>query len=239
MALILFNLFLQPSYLLLAMGNLELVGPNLAFHWRVREQSHFNWMIYGAGALRRFFCSVSLGLRFELLFQLLCRGNLFLYMPYVRMIGRITRVQIRELGVQPFQLLIDACRGRHALLSLTRTAPALGLGQRLEIKFLLVGLVERFFRRLQTGLETGEYLRIALPLFRQFSQVSCLEITKALFLLGQIAAGLIQLVLEKFGGIFGEALLVVQVFVNEQRSQLVGYLLCQHWARRCIRDFEC
>ena len=80
---------------------------------------------------------------------------------------------------------------------------------------MLSGAVQCVFLRLQLGLKTTEDLQIALRLTGELANVFVLERADASFLLGELFARLVELILQEPRSVLGTLLSLFQVLRNE------------------------
>ena len=108
--------------------------------------------------------------------------------------------------------------------------------ERFQIDFLLLGATERVGAGVQLRLEAVQDLEIALLLLGELSKVAALVHSQAFFLLGQILAGLLQLMFQKLGGTNRLLGALLEAFLDEKRGQLTRDLLGDMRAPRRIVD---
>ena len=88
----------------------------------------------------------------------------------------------------------------------------------------------------KTLLQARQDVNVAVHLAGKFAQVAALELLDLGLLLGQARARAVQLAGEKLSGVFRSLRLLLDVFIDEQGSQLRRYLLRQGWRGSRIDD---
>src|SRR3989442_9170480 len=123
----------------------------------------------------------------DALLQFLGLGYLLLQLFHLRVMTRVARGEIRQLGPQAFQFVIQG-RERPEV-----SASASGMLQfclqravlrekRFVVDLLLFDAIAGIDLRLQAGLQPGKDLNVTLQLSRELAQITSLELANALLL---------------------------------------------------------